>query len=147
MSDLIAVKQAPELRLWTPQGVVDPTTSRAKRVVEQYDERLMLARHEGTGDWCVWLKKGPFGGEPFPVVGLGKELPDPETLERRLMQADTARHRDKILRDMNANNERIRAAEREAADQASGIAAEALEWGFRKEGAHPSPRIFVPRNA
>ena len=141
------VKAAPETRLWIPgHGLVEAGIARASKAVEQYDERLMLARHEVTGDWCVFLKKGPFG-EPFPVIGLGRDLPSPEQITERLQAADTARRGEKILREMNAHNARLKAPIDDAADTASGIGAEALEWGFRKQGAHPIPRIFVPRSA
>jgi hypothetical protein len=144
---LIRVKTAADTRLWIPgHGLVEAGIARASKIVEDYDEKLMLARHEVTGDWCVFLKKGPFG-EPFPVIGLGKELPSSQEITDKLLAADTSRRGDQILRDLNAHNERLREPKRSAADTASGIAAEALEWGFRKQGAHPIPRIFVPRTA
>jgi hypothetical protein len=143
----VRAKTAPETRLWVPgHGVVEAGIGRASRVVEDYDERLMLARHEVTGDWCVFLKKGPFG-EPYPVIGLGRELPSNDEIHERLLAADTARRGEQILREMNAHNARLKAPIDDAADTATGIGAEALEWGFRKQGAHPSPRIFVPRTA
>ena len=150
MSDgLLQAKRDPEPRIWTPGGMVDPEIRAAERVVTQYDERLMLARHELTGDWVVWLKPraNPFGNAPYPVVGLGSSLPAPAEIEHRLKRADTARRGDEILREMDEANARLKAERNRAADEGSGIAAEALEWGFRKEGAHPSPRIFVPRSA
>lgn len=127
--------------------MVDPKLRAAQRVVERYDEKLMLARHEGTGDWCVFLteKASPFG-LPYPVIGLGTELPPPEEIERRLIMADTARRGHEILRHLEQENAKIEAAKLAKVDEASGIAAEALEWGFRKQDAHPNPRIFVPRS-
>lgn len=142
-------KKAP-LRLWTPAGEHDLTTAPARRVVEQYDENLMLARNVDTGDWCVYLKPraNPFGqtDKPFPVIGLGPELPSPETIQRRLYQADAKRRGDQILNDMNSHNESLMQPKRIAADTGTGIAAEVFEYGFRKMGAHPIPRVFVPRS-
>lgn len=146
-ANLAAIKQDENLKIWTPRGMVDPKLRAAQRVVEQYDPNLMLARHEGTGDWCVFLteKASPFG-LPFPVIGLGPELPPPDEIEKRLMQADTARRGREILDQLERKNAAIKADREARMDDASGIAAEALEWGFRKQGAHPSPRIFVPRS-
>lgn len=146
MSNALRADQAP--RIWTPTGMVDRELRKAQRVVEQYDERLMLARHEGTGDWCVWLKPkaNPFGDLPYPVIGLGPTLPSPEEIERQIVKADAARRGDEILREINAANDKLRAEKERAADDASGQGAEALEWGFRKMSAHPTPRIFVPRS-
>ena len=91
-----------------------------------------------------YLKKGPFG-EPFPVIGLGPDLPSNEEIRSKLERADTARRGEQILREMNAHNAKIKEPTDKAADEATGLGAEALEWGFRFQGVHPSPRIFVPR--
>lgn len=141
---LVRVKSAPELRLYVPgQGMLSVAESRAKRAVEEYDERLMLARHELTGDWCVFLQNGPFG-EPYPVIGLGQDLPHPDDIKKRLYQADAVRRGEEILDQINRHNESIQQRIEDAASEGSGIAAEALEWGFRRMGSHPHPRIFVP---
>lgn len=119
----------------------------AEEMVRLYDERLMLARHEMTGDWVIWLKPraNPFGDAPYPVIGLGPDLPAPAEIEQRLRRADAARRGDEILREINQANDEIQRENKRASDEATGIAAEALEWGYRKMDAHPSPRIFVPK--
>ena len=140
------VKQASDTRLWVPgHGLVEASIARASKAVDEYDEALMLARHELTGDWCVFLKKGPFG-EPFPVVGLGRDLPGPQEIQRRLYHADAKRRGNEILDQINRHNDELQQPGRDSADTAEGIAAEAYEWGFRKMGAHPTPRVFVPRS-
>ena len=152
MSDVLSRVRAEETRLWVPgMGEVDVRTRQVQRAIEEYDERLVLARHEITGDWVVFIKlerNSPLStdqGNLYPVIGLGPELPDVEEVRKRLHQADARRHGSKLLDQINDHNERLRQESRLAADEAIGETAEALEWGFRKEGWHPQTRIFVPR--
>lgn len=116
-----------ETRIWTPEGMVGADVIRAKREVESYDENLTLGRHALTGDWCIWLKQGP-NKPPYPVLGIGRELPEPGVLRERLRAADTRIHGDAMLRRMNAENEALGASERDKADDAAGTLAEALDW-------------------
>ena len=51
-----------------------------------------------------------------------------------------------ILDAINRHNDEISQKFEDAADNASGEAAEALEWFNRKEGLHPVPRIFVNKD-
>lgn len=140
---LLRVKQA-EQRLWLPgHGVVDKTISACIRAVESYDESLVLGRHELTGDWCVFLKRGPYG-DPFPVIGLGQQLPSPEEITQRLVKSDTKRNGTRLLDEITSQNERRRKELDDRSSEAAGMTAEAFEWGHRRMGSHPSPRIFVP---
>ena len=152
MSDVLNRIRGEETRLYLPDGSeYDPAIRGVQRAVEEYDERLVLARHEITGDWVVFIKlerNSPLStdqGNLYPVVGLGPELPDVEEVRKRLYQADARRHGSKLLDQINDHNDRLRQERRAAADEAIGETAEALEWGFRKEGWHPQTRIFVPR--
>ena len=86
----------------------------------------------------------PHGQAPVAVIGFGKTIPTPEEAVERGDRANTRRHGSAILNKMNRGNEEIREAQRKATDDAAEIAAEILEYGYRKMGAHPSPRIFVP---
>jgi hypothetical protein len=115
----------------------------ALKTVEEYDDDLTIGRHEQTGEWVVLLKRGP-EGRPFPVFGLGIELPAPEQIKKRLYESDVRRNGAEIVRQITRKTELAQAEGRRVASEASGHAAEALEWGHRKMGAHPSPRIFVP---
>lgn len=139
------VHEAPEQKLWIPgQGEVDMRIIAAQRVVREYDERLELARHEITGDWVVFVKLE--GGNLYPVVGIGPELPhNAEDLRQRLWKADSARHGSKILDQINAHNKRIQRESRQRGLEADEATAEALEWGFRQEGVL-SRKVFVPRD-
>lgn len=125
-------------------GEVDPNVTAAQRVVREYDERLELARHEITGDWVVFIKLDR--DTLYPVIGIGPELPaNAEDLRQRLMKADSKRHGDKLLRDINEHNERIRRASRARALEADEAMAEGLEWGFRREGVL-TRKTFIPRD-
>lgn len=112
-------------RIWTPGGT-DPEVL-AARMVNQYDANLELGRHTMTGDWCIWLKRGP-NEAPYPVLGIGPNLPAPEVLVERLRAADSRVHGDAMLQRMNAQNEALRKEQAYEAEQASGIMAEALDW-------------------
>lgn len=144
MSEVLERVREHEQRLWVPgRGVVDLRIERIQRAVEAYDSRLVLARHELTGDWVIFVKLGP--DDLYPVIGLGPELPrSPEEVTQRLARADSRRHTESLLDQINRRNEAIRKAKRDAADEAIGETAEWFEWGYRREGWHPSPRIFVP---
>jgi hypothetical protein len=131
--------------VWLPgHGVVPVGAINASKAVEDYDPDLMLGRNEQTGDWHVFLKNGPHGGQPFPVMYLGPELPPYDEIQRLLYTNDVRRHGAKIVEAI----ERRKRAERERLDKIhadeNGEVAEYIEWGLRQMGAHPNPRIFVP---
>lgn len=135
--------RAHDQKLWVPgRGELTAGQTAAQKVIEEYDERLVLARHELTGDWVVFIKVAR--DDLYPVLGLGPEIPDAEEIKRRLWQADAQRRGNDIRAQVNAHNDRIRAENKYRADEAAGETAEHLEWGYRREGWHPSPRIFVP---
>lgn len=138
------IRDESEQRLWIPgEGEVDLRIVACQRVCREYDERLVLARHELTGDWVVFIKLGR--EQMYPVIGIGRELCDPEELSQRLWKADARRHGDKVLRDINEHNDRIRRDSRRRAIDADEGIAEAFEWGFRQEGVLPK-KVFVPRS-
>lgn len=144
-ADILQRAHQEERKLWIPGvGEVDPRISAAQRVVREYDERLVLARHEVTGDWVVFITVGR--DNIYPVIGIGPELPaNAEDLRARLRATDTRIHGDKILRQINEHNARIQKESRARALEADGEVAEALEWGFRREGVI-SPQVFIPRD-
>lgn len=131
--------------LWLPgQGVVPVGSVDASRAVTDYDPDLMLGRNEQTGDWHVFVRKGPHDGQPFPVMYIGPELPSYDRLQQLLYEHDVRRHGAKIIEGI----ERRKRAERERLDKEAhdrhGEVAEYIEWAHRQMGTHPSPRIFVP---
>lgn len=124
------------------RGMVDSDVLRVERVVNEYDERLYFDRNLETGQYCVYLKT-PASEPDLPIFGWDY-IPDPEAAIRRVYQADALRHGEEILDQIDrANTERERPYV-EATEEAEGQMAEAFEWGFRKMGAHPNARIFVP---
>ena len=131
-----------EQKLYIPgQGMVDLHLRRAMKAVEDYDDRLILARHEHTGDWVAFIQLGP--DRMFPVIGFGRELPHPDDIRRTLERADTHRHGDKILRQIQETNDRIQREKRAAATEAIEETAEYAEFGFRKF-AGIKTKIFIP---
>lgn len=133
-----------EQKLWIPgAGEVDVKIVACQRVCREYDDRLELARHELTGDWVVFIKLGR--DNLYPVIGIGRDLCAPDELRERLWKADAKRHGDKVLRQINENNDRLKRESRARALEADEQIAEAFEWGFRREGVL-SPKVFIPRN-
>lgn len=131
-----------EQKLYIPgQGFVDFHLRRAMKAVEEYDDRLILAKHEHTGDWVAFVQLGP--DRMFPVVGFGKDLPQPDEIRRILERDDTRRHGDKILRQIQETNDRIQREKRAAATEAIEQAGEYAEFGFRKYTGQ-KPKIFIP---
>jgi hypothetical protein len=131
-----------EQRLFIPgQGFVDFRLKRAAKVVSDYDDRLILALHEGTGDWVAFIQLGP--DRMFPVIGFGKELPPPDEIRAILERHDTHRHGDKLLRQIQETNDRIQGEKRKAVDNAIEEAADYAEWGIARHLGSKT-RIFIP---
>ncbi len=131
--------------IWLPDvGTVPFEAITARNAVEDYDPELMLGRNKQTGDWHVLVKNGPHDGQPFPVFFIGKELPSYDRMQQMLYENDVRRHGAKIIeaieRKKRAARERLDKDHRDRAEEV----AEYMEWGFRKLGKHPNPRIFVP---
>lgn len=124
------------------RGMVDSDVLAVDRAVSEYDERLYFDRNLETGQYCIYLRTIP--SEPdLPLFGFD-EIPQPLEAVGRLHRADTLRHGEQILDDMKRRNENNLEPLRRKTDDAEGQTAEGFEWAFRKMGAHPSPRIFVP---
>lgn len=130
--------------LWVPgYGTVPAGMSAAAKAVEEYDPDLAIGQDERTGDFVVLLKRGP-GGNAFPVLGLGPELPAPEEIKRRLHMADTRRRGRQIVADIERKNEQRRKELRAQTSDAAGEVAEAMDTALHLMKRHPVPRIFVP---
>lgn len=110
------------------------TESRAvDKAVNEYDERLNFRRNEDTGQWCVYIKM-PHGEAPVPVFGFD-QIPSPLFAVESLHKADSLRHGEKILDEMNKRNDDLLIPYNEAADDANGQMADAFEWAYRKMGS------------
>lgn len=147
MSDLPAdvfarIRDESEQKLWIPgEGEVDMRIVACRRVLNDYDERLVLARHELTGDWVVFIKLNR--DDMYPVIGIGRELCDPDELYERLWRADTKRHGNKILHQINEHNENLKREQERKRLDADEAMAEHFEWGLRQEGVL-SRKVFIP---
>lgn len=140
-----AVQAAPEQKLYIPGaggGMVDLAFKRAERAVRNYDDRLILAMHEHTGDWVAFVQL-PNSDNMFPVIGFGRELPHPDEIRVILERHDAQRHGDKLIRQIQENNDRIQRELRAAGDEATERAVEAAEFGIRKYTGRKT-KVFIP---
>jgi hypothetical protein len=135
----------PAEKLYIPgRGEIRLDEYRIHRAVQEYDERLVFGRNE-FGDWCVSVMMPRGSDYPYAnVIGFGTEIPNIDEVMHRVRAADTRRHGQEILTAALRHNEALRDPARRAADDGAQAAAEAIEWGHRKMGTHPNPRIFVP---
>lgn len=130
--------------IWLPgAGVVPSHIRTAQAAVEAYDSRLELGFDERNQQWVALWKDGP-DGAPYPVMGLGRELPGYEEIQRRLYQGDTVRRGGEVVKDVIRRNEERKAAGRAEAHDRAGEVAEVLEHAFRRMGKTSYNRIFVP---
>lgn len=127
--------------VWIPGIHVSDREIRAVCLaVEAYDEALRFGRDEITGDWVVVI-----GEQGHPVYGFGRFLPDPETVGPTLAKHDVKRHGPKLMAQLAARAKREKAEDDWLMDENTGVLAEHFEHGFRKEGKHPRPQVFIPK--
>lgn len=140
------------MEIYVPgRGLVDTAALSVAKAVKEYDERLEFAKNMETGQWCIFIKMPSNfegvainGSQYLPLIGFD-EVPHPEDALKKLYKADSMRHGEKIIDDMNRRNKELHKELYERpADDASGQMAEGLEWAHRKLGMHPNPRVFVP---
>lgn len=123
------------------RGNVDTNAYRIDRAVNAYDERLMFAKNEQTGDWCVYIRM-PGAEPPYPVVGFGRDVPQLDDVMYRIRKADTMKHGEAIYRDLVKSQMDYRANLDKAAAEASAEAAEPVEFLLRKDGKSPIVKVF-----
>lgn len=124
------------------QGNVDTGAYRIDRAVNAYDERLMFARNEETGDWCVYIRM-PRPEPPYPVIGFGQTVPAIDDVMHRIRQADSMKHGEAIYRDLVKSQKDYRDNLNKQAAEASAEAAEPVEHLLRKEGKSPVVKVFL----
>lgn len=122
-------------------GLTSSDERAAAAAVREYDESLQLGFRKDAQEWVIFMEHN---GEPFPVLGLGRSLPSPDLIKRRMYETDIRRHGDKIFHKIQRHNDLLQAEQKAALDEKVGIAAEHLDHAFRKEGVHPTSSIFVP---
>lgn len=123
------------------QGFVPLHVLQAQRAVKEYADDLQLGQHPQTGDWVI-LKNGPTG--PFPIFGLGHELPAPEAIKKKLYEGDVVRNGARIIEQIERRYDAERRAAKADRDASTEVAAEALLWAARKDGKANIPRVFIP---
>ncbi len=131
--------------IWLPGvGVVPAHIRTAQQAVEAYDSRLELGYDERNQQWVV-LWKDAVDGAPYPVMGLGRELPSYEKIQETLYRGDTVRRGGDVVRDVVRRNEERKAEGRAALNDAAGEVAEALEHAFRRMGRSSYSRVYIPK--
>lgn len=129
--------------IWLPgAGLVDFSIRRVDAAVQEYDEHLRFGRNEETGQWCIYRLMGS-AAPPLPILGFN-DIPHPDDALKRLYQSDALRHGERILDEMNRDNEALKQPFEDAANEGAGIAADALEWGTRKAKGAEAHKIIVP---
>jgi hypothetical protein len=133
MSEVMYRVKNTDTQLWIPQRGDGADLDALQAAVKRHDEALFLARHEKTGDWCIFIEgiSAASQAKPLPVIGLGKDLPNQDELTARLRAADTRIHGSAILGNIAKTNEGVKAIKKAAADQATEAAVEAYEWAHR----------------
>lgn len=131
---------------WVPRSHEIREAWAVHKAVRRYDENLAFGRNEQTGQWCVFMRQGTgeaASDKDLPILGFD-DIPTVDAAIDRLQKSDARRRGKDILDELNKHNRDIQEERKRAADDAVGEAARAFEWGYRKMGKHPVPRIYVP---
>ena len=144
----------PQHPIWIPGslGVTDVQTWRLAQKIKEYDERLVLARNEDNGQWCVFIRM-PRGGdwpELLPILGLTEPPHDARSLDdqevmHRIWNSDTARQGEKILHDIVNTNQAIRDGFQSKTDEAAAQVAEVAASVLQRSGKAPATSTPVKR--
>lgn len=124
-------------------GTVAISEVNASRAVQEYDPDLILGRNEGTEEWQVFVKEGPYG-RPFPVFTIGRDLPPYDRIQQMLYAADVRRHGARIVADVQRRyEEHKRREDSEWLARAEDVA-EDVVVGMTKLGMLPKRKFYVP---
>jgi len=123
------------------RGTVDTRAWRVDQAVNEYDERLLFAKNEETGDWCVFVRM-PGAEPPYPVCGFGRDIPSVDDVMVRIRRSDTMRNGDAIYKDLMRSQEKYRAELKYNGDQATDESVEVVEHFMRKHGKSPIIKSF-----
>jgi len=130
------------MNLWIPgMGNTNSKAYLVDRAVNAYDERLMFARNEDTGDWCIFIRL-PRPSDPYPVIGFQDRIPEPVEAIDCLKAADTMRVGEQIYREVVKSQEDYRKKFEYASDEASAESSEVVEHLMRKHGKSPIIKSF-----
>ena len=131
----------PAEKIWVPQSHQMRQVDPIQRALRAYDERLYFGRNEENGDWCVFLTM-PRGENDIPVLGFQDQIPTPEACIERVRGADMRRYGDEILASINEENERLKQAMRDKAEDAEWQLAEAMESFLHGQNKTPYSRSY-----
>lgn len=123
------------------RGSMDIRALKVENAVRAYDDRLMFAKNEETGDWCVFIRM-PRPEKPYPVCGFGREIPEVDDVMVRIRRADTMRNGEAIYRDVVKSQEQHREALKYKGDQATDESVEVVEHFMRKHGKSPIIKVL-----
>lgn len=112
------------------------------RAVEEYDSDLTLGQDKRSGQWAVFLPRAD-GGEPFPVLGLGHELPSADHIKELLFKHDVRRNGRAIVAEMEAHQRREDESFATKVDEATSEVAAAIASNMNSEGTHPFPTVYM----
>jgi len=120
-------------------GYVDFNVVKVDKAVEQYDERLFLDKHPETKDWVVYIRmERP--AEPYPVLGLGWELPQVHEVIQKLRESDS--RREEIRQRMLKYNADLQKQREYAIQEEVKQGAELAEFISRKEYRAPETKSY-----
>jgi hypothetical protein len=131
------------MKLWLPgQGMTDTRAARVHAAINAYDERLMFAKNEETGDWCIFVRM-PRPKDPWPLYGFGDNIPSPDVALEKVQEAHLVKNKDRIWREViDSQNAYRRELERQG-DETSAETAEDIEFALRKHGKSPIVKSFA----
>jgi hypothetical protein len=132
----------PSESIWLPgHGELRFDEMHAAQAVEDYDPDLSLGQIRETGQWAVFLQRSD--GSPFPVMGLGHELPSREKIHEILYKGDVRRRGREIVAEIEAAQRKEEKVYADAADDAQTAVAESIISHMNSEGTNPFPSVHM----
>lgn len=123
------------MNLWLPNGK-DYRAYKVDQAVREHDDRLMFARNEETGDWCIFMRM-PGDRQPFPVIGFQDKIPEPHEAITRLNAGDPRKHGTRLLMEARRADEQRRKDLEYVSNQAAAESVEHVEHMMRQYGKSP----------
>ena len=139
----------PTGQLIMPPSYIAREAHAVAKAVKEYDDRLEFGLHPVTDQWVVTIRTED--GE-IPIMGFGRPgapLPHPDDVTKRLYNADTRRHGDRIRERINRHNEARRKELNLESQEQIDDATDQMEFYLRKLSKQTGAsggmgKIFVP---
>lgn len=130
----------PSESIWLPgAGELRFDELAVARKIEEYDSEATLGQDKRSGQWAVFLPGAD--GHPFPVLGLGHELPSPDHIAELLYKHDVRRNGRAILAEMKQHADRADKDFQDKVEEATDAVAEAIISHMNAEGTNPFPSV------